>query len=210
MKVVKQKVELLAMTAEPLKLIEAAGRTCYKSEDKITDESAGKFVKMIIKRGHDSVLEHASMTVRITTDRGISHEIVRHRIGMSYSQESTRYVKYTAKVDGLQFDCTEDLEGMEFIIPSAGGKGILDGEGLEVWKQSMRQSEANYVRLIELGYAPQWARSVLPNSLKTEIVVTGNFRSWRHFLDLRMSTAAHPQIREIAFMVRELLPVEVV
>ena len=187
MKIIPQKVEILAMTHQPLKLIEAAGRTCYQSEDRITEDSAEKFVKMILKRGHDSVLEHASMTVRIVTDRGISHEIVRHRIGMSYSQESTRYVKY----DG----------DMEFI--ESGGIPRTEEHS---WENYLRASEIRYKSLIENGASPQWARSVLPNSLKTEIVVTGNFRSWRHFLKLRLATGAHPQIKEIARMIKSLLP----
>ena len=187
MNVVKQSVEMMAMTEEPLKLIERAGRTCYKSEAKITADSAERFVKKIIIRGHDSVLEHASMTVRIITDRGISHEIVRHRIGMSYSQESTRYVKY----DG----------GIEVIKPP-----FLVGLALDNWQASTEDSQSAYIGMIKKGVSRQWARSVLPTCLKTEIVVTGNFRSWRHFLRLRMSHAAHPQIREIAVWISALLP----
>ena len=181
MKVLNQKVEHMGGTADPLALIEAAGRTCYKSEAKITLGSAEKFVRMILKRGHDSVLEHASVTFRITTDRGISHEIVRHRVGMSYSQESTRYVKYG------------DIEVIE---PEFSDKD----EEYQHWLDAMQGAEKTYKSLIDTGLAPQHARSVLPNSLKTEIVVTGNYRAWRHFLTLRMDKAAHPQIRKVSRM----------
>jgi len=187
MKVIPQEVTLLTLTRNAIKLIEFAGRTCYKSEDKITDDSSEEFVKMILKRGHDSVLEHASMTVRIITDRGISHEIVRHRIGMSYSQESTRYVKYGGD--------------MEFIRPQ-----LKDPDQRKLWTIAMENAEMSYIALTDYGVTPQWARSVLPNSLKTEIVVTGNFRAWRHFLKLRLGKAAHPQIREIAGMIKDFLP----
>ncbi len=184
MRVVNQSVEHLASTGNAMRLIELAGRTCYKSEAKITDESAERFVRMIVGRGHDSVLEHASATFRIITDRGISHEIVRHRIGMSYSQESTRYVKY----DG----------DMEFVMPDFPHPGDY-----YPWERSCTGSEDEYRELVESGVKPQWARSVLPNSLKTEIVATGNFRAWRHFLKLRTSKAAHPQIREVAGFVKK-------
>ncbi len=198
MKVVPQKVEVMAMTPECLCLIEYAGRTCYKSEDKITQGSAEKFVRRIIKSGHDSVLEHASMTVRITTDRGISHEIVRHRIGMSYSQESTRYVKYGGE--------------MEFVDPnlSRAEPNPPYLSDYDLWVGAMNGAERAYKLLIDQDVKPQHARSVLPNSLKTEIVVTGNFRAWRHFLKLRLAKAAHPQIREIARMVKDLLPAVIV
>jgi len=183
MKIVPQSVEVLNCTTLALQLIEKAGRTCYKSEDRITEKSAEKFVRMIIKRGHDSVLEHASATFRIITDRGISHEIVRHRIGCSYSQESTRYVKYST--------------GIEFIQPP----GLENKYNMQMWKVFCQEAEDAYCRMIGRGFSPQIARSVLPNCLKTEIVMTANFRAWRHFLDLRMDAAAHPQIREVAGMI---------
>lgn len=188
MKVIDQKVELLSMTPDAIQLIESAGRTCWKSEGKITDGSAEKFVAMIIKRGHESVLEHASATMRITTDRGISHEIVRHRIGMSYSQESTRYVRYN--------DDTEFINAF----------GIESAPARAVWTLVMNISAAAYACLIAMGVSPQWARSVLPSSTKTEIVVTGNLRAWRHFIRLRQASGAHPQIRELAAMAKALLP----
>lgn len=168
-----------------LKQIELAGRTAYKSEDKITPDSAMNFVKMIILRGHLSVLEHQFITVRIICDRGVSHEIVRHRLA-SYTQESTRYCNYTKGKFGSEITVIEPC----FLAQ--------DDEKYKVWKQTLEQMEAGYNKLIELGATPQEARSVLPNSLKTEIVMTMNLREWRHFFTLRTSPAAHPQMREIA------------
>jgi thymidylate synthase (FAD) len=173
-----------------LRRIEAAGRTCYKSEDKITDDSAVKFVQNIMKRGHLSVIEHESLSVRFIIDRGVSHELVRHRL-CAFSQESTRYVKYDGE--------------MEFIIPPwvriQSHKDYLEGCHLDdaelVWINALKTAEYSYRRLIEEGWQPQQARSVLPNSLKTEIVTTCNLREWRHILTLRTSKAAHPQIREV-------------
>ncbi len=168
-----------------LKQIELAGRTAYKSEDKITPDSARNFVKMIILRGHLSVLEHQFITVRIICDRGVSHEIVRHRLA-SYTQESTRYCNYTKGKFGSEITVIEPCFWSQ------------DDEKYRVWKQTIELIEAGYNKLIELGATPQEARSVLPNSLKTEIVMTMNLREWRHFFTLRTSPAAHPQMREIA------------
>lgn len=170
-----------------LKKIERAGRTCYKSEDKTSPESARLFAAHIIKLGHESVLEHEKATVRIVCDRGISHEIVRHRIA-SYSQESTRYCNYSKD----KF-CNQ----ITFIAPCFWDSRDQH-EKLSAWKAAMEAAENSYFQLISLGSTPQEARSVLPNSLKTEIVVTMNMREWRHFFRLRTSTAAHPQMIEIA------------
>lgn len=167
-----------------LQKLERAGRTCYKSEDDITIDSAKRFVKMIIERGHESVLEHEKVTVRIICDRGVTHEIVRHRIA-SYSQESTRYCNYS-----------DDKFGSEItVIEPCFCKGDTTWR---VWDWAMEHAEKSYLQLLKLGATPQEARSVLPNSLKTEIVVTMNLREWRHFFKLRTSNKAHPQMREIA------------
>ena len=182
---------------EILKRIERAGRTCYKSEDKITDDSAVKFASMIIKRGHESVLEHEKITVRIICDRGITHEIVRHRLA-SYSQESTRYCNYKG--------------GVTFIIPS--GMNVSPGEvsnrvfcngtdATMVWRHVMSDAEVHYQQLINLGWTPQQARSVLPNSVKTEIVMTANLREWRWFFKKRADAAAHPDMQAIAYPMLE-------
>lgn len=170
---------------EILKKIERIGRTCYKSEDKITDTSAVNFVKMLIERGHEAMIEHIHISVRIICDRGVSHEIVRHRIA-SYAQESTRYCNYSKDKFGNEITVIEPNFWED------------KPECKQIWEQAMRQSEEAYLKLIELGASPQEARSVLPNSLKTEIVVTMNLREWRHFFKLRTDKSAHPQIREIA------------
>lgn len=168
-----------------LQKIELAGRVCYKSEEKITQDSATSFVQSILARGHESVLEHEKLTVRIICDRGVSHEIVRHRIA-SYSQESTRYCNYS--LNKYQNELT-------FIRPFFWNDLP---EKFNIWKNAMAVVEHSYLDLIRLGATPQEARSVLPNSLKTEIVVTMNMREWRHFFKLRASSAAHPQMQEIA------------
>lgn len=180
----EQSVELLAYTPDPEKLIELAGRTCYKSEDRITDESAAKFIRMILKRGHETVVEHASATFKIVCDRGITHEIVRHRVA-SYSQESTRYCNY-GKGEG-QINLIVNVPGAE------------DFEGYEEdMLELAAQCEETYNKLIAKGVSPQFARRALPIGLKTEIVMTANFREWRHFIKMRADTVAHPSIREIA------------
>lgn len=172
-----------------LQKIEKYGRTCYKSEDKLTPESARKFVKRILEIGHESVIEHEKITVRIICDRGVTHEIVRHRIA-SYSQESTRYCNYSKNKFGSEITviepCFWKIEDEK------------DKKKYEIWKRAQSEAEKAYLELIDLGATPQEARSVLPNSLKTEIVVTMNIREWRHFFKLRTSKAAHPQMREIA------------
>lgn len=171
--------------AEMLRNIELCGRVCYKSEDRITDGSAEKFVGMILKSGHESVLEHEKITVRFVCDRGVTHEIVRHRIA-SYSQESTRYCNYSKDKFGGE---------ITFIRPCFWAK---DDEKFALWKETMQSIEDSYVKLISLGAKPEEARSILPNSVKTEIMVTMNLREWRHFFKLRTAERAHPQIREVA------------
>jgi len=170
---------------EKLKRVERYGRVCYKSEDRITDKTSEKFVNGIISSGHESVIEHEKITVLIVTDRGISHEIVRHRIG-SYSQESTRYCNYSKE----QF-----TNQITFIAPFFFEQ---NSEAFEIWKESCQKAEQSYMKLLSLGKVPQEARSILPNSLKTELVVTYNLREWRHFFKLRCSPQAHPQMRQIA------------
>ena len=171
-----------------LRKIEGIGRVCYKSEDNIKEGSSELFINKIIKSGHESVIEHESISVRVVCDRGVSHEIVRHRIA-SYSQESTRYCNYSKQKFGNE---------LTFIKP------IFWKEGSDeyiIWENEMKNTEQAYMRLISLGAKPQEARSILPNSLKTEIVMTMNLREWRHFFKLRTSVAAHPQMREIASMI---------
>lgn len=172
-----------------LGIIEIAGRVCYKSEDKIRDGSAKDFVRRLIQRGHESVLEHGILRARIICDRGVSHELVRHRLA-SYSQESTRYCNYSGDKFGSEVTF---VQPPWVTIPA-------ESQGDYLWLQAMEQAERDYFRLLDLGWTPQQARSVLPNSLKTEVVMTANVREWRHFFRLRCSAAAHPQMREVADM----------
>jgi thymidylate synthase (FAD) len=183
MKIVTPSVSLIWITPEPLKMIELAGRTAYKSEDRITDDSAAKFVKSIMERGHESVIEHASASMRFVCDRGVSHELVRHRL-FSITQESTRYVSYAKEKHGSEIQ----------VIQPPG----LGDEALNWWMSGVMRAELAYLSMILCGQSPQIARSVLPTCLKTEVVVTGNFREWRHFFKLRTAKAAHPQMREVA------------
>jgi thymidylate synthase (FAD) len=227
MKLIKASFEILTKVdgIEILRAIELAGRTCYKSEDKITEDSAKEFVSMVLKKGHESVIEHQSVSVKIICDRGVSHEIVRHRIA-SYSQESTRYCNYTN--DRFQNQITfilpnwiediepgiystrfEDRNGQAWMVCDSFDESRTDANADWFWHIS--QTEHVYNKLIGEGWQPQQARSVLPNSLKTEIVCTFNLREWRHFFKLRTSKAAHPQMREIACPLlekfKELIPV---
>ena len=196
MKIIKPSIEILDVLDQEkiLRRLELVGRTCYKSEDKITEFSCVEFVRKIIKSGHHSIIEHYDISVRIICDRGVTHEIVRHRIG-EYAQESTRYCNYASGKFGNEITV---IEPCFWRITN----GILDSKMI-IWNQAMEWCQKAYNNLISLGATPQEARSVLPNSLKTEIIVKFNLREWRHFLTLRTSKAAHPQMREIANMILE-------
>lgn len=187
MKIIAPSHEILFLPEEQAMLanLELVGRTCYKSEERISEASARGFVQRLIASGHHSVIEHASISVRFTCDRGVTHELVRHRLA-AFSQESTRYANYS-----------QDKFGGEITVirPLFWASGTL---AYALWHQSMLQTEAAYLELLGLGAQPQQARSVLPNSLKTEIVMTANLREWRHVLGLRCGKASHPQMREIA------------
>lgn len=183
---------------EELKHIELVGRVCYKSEDRITEdgESAKKFVKMLIDSGHEAMIEHSSLSVKFYVDRGVSHEIVRHRLS-SFGQESTRYVNYSSEKFGQQINVIDIISG--FCDPKMRN---LDGDVLgsiyAEWLNAMNDAEKHYMKMLELGATPQIARSVLPTSTKTELVMTANYREWRHFFKLRTAKAAHPQMRKLA------------
>ena len=196
---VNPSIEILSDTSYEtiLKKIERIGRVCYKSEDKIKADSAEGFIRAIIKRGHESVIEHESISVKVTCDRGVTHEIVRHRIA-SYSQESTRYCNYTSDKFSNQISCIDIATGFHYDMDNE-----ADRKKWQIWNNAMEAAEKYYFELIDAGAKPEEARSVLPNSLKTEIVMTMNLREWRHFIRLRGSRAAHPQIVEITAMIRE-------
>ena len=194
MKIIEPSVELVEDfdAAAIMKKIERAGRVCYKSEANIKTDSAEKFIRGIIKRGHESVIEHAAVSFKIICDRGVTHELVRHRLA-SYSQESSRFCDYSAGKFGGE---------LTFIKPCFWAE---DNENFRLWKETMAQLEKNYLALRAKGAKPEEARSILPNSLKTEIFVTMNLREWRHFLKLRTAKAAHPQMRQIALKIYKIL-----
>lgn len=187
-----------------LDTIERVGRTCYKSEDKMTEFSAEDFVRRLIQRGHEAMIEHGSVTLRFINDRGVSHEEVRHRIA-SFGQESTRYCNYSKdKFDGevtyINIERGMELDATVSKLPFEVKLAII-----HEWMVACLDAESHYMRMLELGATPQIARSVLNNSTKTEICITMNFREWRHFIRLRNDPAAHPQMREVAQQVLDML-----
>ncbi|MCM1232302.1 MAG: FAD-dependent thymidylate synthase [Clostridium sp.] len=199
MKIIEPSYEILTEISKDgvkeLQHIEKIGRVCYKSEEKITEdgESAKKFVKMLIDRGHEAMIEHSSLSVKFIVDRGVSHELVRHRIA-SFAQESTRYCNYSKD----KFD-----NGVTFIKPIFFEEGTVE---YEEWERAMNNAERTYLFLVTSCDAiPQEARSVLPNSTKTEITITANYREWRSILKLRTQNNCHPQMLEVTRpLLREL------
>ena len=195
MKIIEQSHQILTPVFQETiyGMMERAGRTAYKSEGKITVDSSVPFIAKIIKLGHEAVLEHSSISVRFITDRGVTHELVRHRL-CAYTQESTRYCNYAGK-------------DIVFIRPVFWGDTLNE---YKEWRFIMRACENSYNILIKLGASPQEARTVLPNSLKTEIVCTANIREWRHIMRLRTAKSAHPQMRALMIPLlkelREKLP----
>lgn len=183
MKIIEQSWEWIQKPVMPLETIELAGRTCYKSESKITEDSASKFVKMLRDRKHHAMLEFGNVIVKFITNRGVTHELVRHRL-CSFAQESTRYCNYGGKE-------------IEFIKPVWWVENWETDNACLAWHDAMVDSEMYYKDLLTQGWRPEMAREVLPNSLKTEICVNANLREWRHIFQLRTSPQAHPQIREL-------------
>lgn len=206
MRIIQAKAEILDKRdpKEIIHRLNVAGRTCYKSEAK--DEEAEKqFVRNLVARGHEAMLEHASMTVRFTVDRGVSHELVRHRVA-SFAQESTRYCNYSQEKFG---------EEITVIEPCFWNDGYPSNTWhlMNEWKMAMEVAEKQYFTLLNMGAKPEEARSVLPNSLKTEVIMTANLREWRHFFKLRAAEETgkpHPQMLEVAVPLlkecREWLP----
>lgn len=204
MRIIEPSYEILTEISDggikELQHIEKIGRVCYKSEDKITEdgESAKKFVQMLISRGHEAMIEHSTLSVKFTVDRGVSHELVRHRIA-SFAQESTRYCNYSKDKFGKEITVIEPLW--------LSGKNVLEWED---WERAIRTSEMQYFKLLDKGWSPQEARGVLPNDLKTEVVVTANETEWQHIVNLRSKQTtgkAHPQMVEVMTPVYEELKV---
>lgn len=171
-----------------LKTIEIAGRNCYKSEHLITENSAEPFIEKIIKRGHESVLEHSLISVNISCDRGVTHELVRHRL-CSFSQSSTRYCNYSKDKFGNEITVIKPLFWEE------------NSGNYFAWLNACENAEESYFYLLNNGAKPEEARSVLPNSLQSDIAVSANIREWRHILKLRCDKTAHPQMREVMYMI---------
>lgn len=196
MQIVEPSVEFITdlSTLDP-KVIVDAGRTCYKAnKPDYTPEEVDKFIRKLIRAEHESPLEHLSFTVKFITDRGISHELVRHRLA-AFTQESTRYVNYAKDKFGNE---------ISVILPDYANQ-MISTRALETIKKSFEQAEESYIALIEEGVPPQFARSVLPTNLKTELVMTCNIREWRHILKLRCSYAAHPDIKYLCDRIYEEL-----
>lgn len=166
-----------------LQFIERMARISHRSEDKQTDGSYYRFIKaVVLEHGDWSVTEHATATVIFRVDRGVTHEMVRHRL-FSFTQESTRFVRYSGE--------------MEFIRPAL---MPIFPEGFPIedeWKRGCEDAEIRYTRLLANGARPQEARSVLPNALAATIAVTGNLRNWRHFFLMRSSKETHPDFRRV-------------
>lgn len=189
MKIINAGYEILSRVDgnEVLKHLEQCARVCYKSEDRITDTSAEKMAASLIRSGHEAMIEHFSITVKFICDRGVSHELVRHRVA-SFAQESTRYCNYSKDKFGNEISVIKPVYFNE------------DSENYALWKAFCEISEKSYFEMLNNGAAPQEARSILPTSLKTEIVMTANLREWRHFFKLRAvgtTGKPHPQMLEI-------------
>lgn len=212
MTIIKASYEILTPISdggiEELKHIERIGRTCYKSEDKITEngESAKTFVKGLIAKGHEAMIEHSSLSVKFTVDRGVTHEIVRHRIA-SYAQESTRYCCYSKDKFGSEINVINIADGIALDPKMKGLSNDIVGRIIAEWINAMQDAERHYMTMIHLGATPQIARSVLPTSTKSDLNVTANYREWRNFFKLRTAKSAHPQIREVAIPLLEELKI---
>lgn len=179
-----------------LERIEHAARTCYRSEPSGSFEITKKFIAKLISSGHEAMLEHGGMTVKFTVDRGVSHELVRHRTA-SFAQESTRYCNYSAGRFGSNVEFIDLKGGIEWsnVIKNVPESRIVDI--LDEWTRAMEDAEKHYMAMIDLGATAQIARSVLPNSTKTTVIITANWREWRHIFSLRCAPDAHPQMREV-------------
>ena len=193
MKIVNQSHEILILPNNTLETIERVGRTCYQSQDKITPDSAINFVGILRDKGHHAMIEFGDMTVKFITNRGVTHELVRHRM-CSFAQESTRYVKYNGEMEFISpVWCSTEVVGASFKKL----KNIKYTDTEYIWMDACLNAEIMYKRLLDAGWRPEQAREVLPNSLKTEIIVKANIREWRHIFSLRCSKNAHPQMRAL-------------
>lgn len=217
MRIIKPYYEIRKLHQEDIQAIEEAARTCYKSENVMREGSADKIIQLLLDNGHESTIEHAGMSVKFIIDRGISHELVRHRLA-SYSQESTRYCNYSKDKFGNEITviepcfyndipdeekalCRKALDDMEAYKDDRVNDFVKHATDLHKryarWYETCQYAEHGYFQLLKLGATPQEARDVLPTSLKTEVYMTANFREWRQIFKLRTAPDAHPQIREV-------------
>ena len=186
MKIVNHSVKASFSSAYPFSIIEQAAKTCYQSELAKTYNEKKEFVRKLNKNVHTAMLEFVDITFRIITDRGVMCELTRHRMA-SYAIESSRYCNYKDKdIEFIKPVCLIEEYNDNFDTP------------YELWLEHMKQSEEYYKHFISCGYSPQIARSVLPNSLKTEICVKMNMRSFRNFIQLRTAKTAHPDMQHVA------------
>ena len=201
MRIIEPSYEILTSinSEEVLRTIEKVARTCYKSEEKIEVGSAERMVSMIIKNGHEAMIEFFDITVKFIHNRGFTHEMVRHRL-CSFAQESTRYCNYSDDKFGNEITVI-----LPYWIKEACVQDSRD------WKYTMELCETTYLRFLSNGLKPQAARGVLPNDLKTEINVKANLREWRTIFKLRTAPAAHPDMRRVMIPLlqefKTLLPV---
>lgn len=210
MKILKPTYEILTPISkggiQELQHIEKIARVCYKSEDKITEdgESAKKMVTMLIRNGHEAMIEHSSLSVKFTVDRGVTHELVRHRIA-SFAQESTRYCNYSLGKFGNEINVIDINDAIYLDNKMKNMDAVTIDKIYNEWGFAMEDAERHYLKMIELGATPQIARSVLPTSTKAEITITANYREWRNFFKLRIPANAHPQMREVTIpLLKEL------
>ena len=177
---------------EAYRIISEAMSNCYRAELNATPKTPQEMVEKAIRIGHYSVVEHVSVSVDIICDRGVTHELVRHRLA-SYSQESTRYCNYSGDKFGRE---------LTFIYPSwTHIPEAMDSRKYAIWEDALRIAEVRYMEMLDAGATPQEARAVLPNSLATKIAMTANLREWAHIFKLRCDLPAHPDMRQVMKMI---------
>lgn len=195
MKIIKPSYQILTPInrEEILKQLEIVGRTCYKSEDKITKDSSSKFIEMLIKNGHEAMIEFFDISVKFIHNRGFTHELVRHRL-CSFAQESTRYVNYSKDKYDNQITIIEPYWFED-----------CDAFNKVLWNNTLERCEKTYMSLTKNGVPAQGARGVLPIDLKTKINIRANLREWRHIFKLRCSSKAHSDMRRVMIPLRDEL-----
>lgn len=197
-KIITPSVELLTpLDGEAiLKHLELCARNCYKSEDKITSDSAHKMVRKLLEMGHEAMIEHFNLTAKITCDLGVYKDITRHR-HVSYAIESTRYCNYSKGKFGNE---------LSMIKPCHIQEGTAE---YNLWLQTMEMIEKNYNAMAALGCKPDQLRMLLPHSIKADVVMTANLREWRHIFKLRCAPAAHPSVQQVMKMLLKKLKAEI-